>query len=107
MGRMKDFNLWLEETGRAEWCELTDTMVFNCDTNDPALWEEYLSASKDNGVVADDGEDLDSCDESSGMGVIIDDGDDDADDYWFDANGGLTSEAWDYLAYSDRNGDFV
>jgi len=115
MGRMKDYNLWLEETGKAHWCRLTNAMVFDVDANDPKVWEEYLESCKpqeDKGkpchrnkdVVADDGEDDDSC-ESSGYGVLVDDGEN--DEYWFEADGGLTGEAWDYLADSDANGEFI
>tara|TARA_R110000824_G_scaffold23583_3_gene84311 strand:- start:793 stop:1095 length:303 start_codon:yes stop_codon:yes gene_type:complete len=100
---MNDYNLWLEETGRTHWCELSNTMVVDVDINDPAIWEEYLS-SQHEGVTIDDGDDDDLCD-ASDVDVLIDDEDD--DEYWFEADGGLTGEAMNYLSEQDANGDFV
>jgi len=41
---------------------------------------------------------------------MIDDGDDmgwSPDDYWFNPDGGLTGDAYNFLAKTDSEGDFV
>ena len=49
MGRIKDFEMWLESRGLAEWDDLLDKMVHHCDINDPVLLENYRRELDANG----------------------------------------------------------
>ena len=117
MGAMNDFNLWLEEKGYAEWNELTDTLDYNVDTNDSAIWDEYMAqrgtvVEKQLPLFDDDEEFIE--DDTGDYDVIIDDGDDMelplGEDFTmplFDEHGGLTAEAYDLLYEMEQDGGFT
>ena len=113
MGAMNDFNLWLQEMGYAEWNELTDTLDYNVDTNDPAIWDEYMAQrgghTEEQLTLYDDDEDL--CDESHTPDVVWDDEEDwvRGDDTMplFDDDGGLTAEAYALLHELEQDGGFT
>ena len=45
MGAMKDFVIWCEEKGFAEWNDFTDQYDYNIDPNSKEIWDEYMLES--------------------------------------------------------------
>jgi len=128
MGVMKEFAMWMEEKGYAEWNDLLDWYDYHRDPNDPAVWDEYMSERKTNVEevqmdLFDDEEDFLPDDETD-SDVVVDDGDYDSpflprafmnapydDDEetlpLFDENGGLTAEAYNLLYELEQDGGFT
>jgi len=110
MSNMKDYAMWLDDRGIAVWDNNIGELVIPSGINvyTPALVSKYKNDKKWQGVELDD----DDCIIEEEEELIIDDGDlDDCawtpDDVWFNPDGGLTGEAYDFLATTDSQGDFI
>tara|TARA_Y100000310_G_scaffold294400_1_gene324836 strand:- start:314 stop:640 length:327 start_codon:yes stop_codon:yes gene_type:complete len=108
MSVMKDYYMWLEHKGYSA-DDSADADLVNEYKND-ADWHQTEPTPA--GLVRlDDGDYIVEDDDD---GYVIDDGDYDGpdmgwtpEDQWFRADGGLTGEAWDFLATTDSQGDFI
>ena len=106
MGAVKDYLMWLEHNGYSE--SDSDNDLINEYKNDVDWHQTEPSHART--VKLDDG---DYIVEDNDEGYVIDDGDDPEDmgwtpeDQWFRSDGGLTGEAWDFLATTDSEGDFI
>ena len=112
MSNMKDYMMWLDDRGIAEWNNSIGELVIPSGTNaySPELVDEYKDDENwhspkieidDDDFIIDDEEEL-----------IIDDGDMDdcaysPNEYWFNPDGGLTGDAYTFLHTTDLQGDFV
>ena len=110
MSNMKDYMMWLDNREIAVWDnvlgELLNPMGVNLHASH--LTEAYNNDAKWHGVELDD-EDFIIDDEEE---LIIDDGDlDDCawtpDEHWFQQQGGLTAEAFNFLYTLDSQGELV
>ena len=131
MSNMKDYMMWLDDRGIAEWNNAIGELIIPSGTNaySPELVDEYKDDAKWHFL---NDEDID--DQWNRMGgaynqptielddddyiiededeLIIDDGDlDDCawspDDYWFHSDGGLTGDAMNFLYTLDSQGELV
>jgi len=111
MSNMKDYMMWLDDRGTATWDNTLGELIVpdSVDIHNAELVNEYQNDSKWHDEPDDD--ELDDIEEEE---LIIDDGDYDAnevawtpDDVWFDHDGGLTGEAYEFLATTDSQGDFI
>jgi hypothetical protein len=110
MSNMKDYAMWLEHNGYAT-SESEDADLINEYKND-VDWHMPNPPSHSRMVKLDDG---DYIIEDDGDGYVIDDGDYDGpndmgwtpEENWFRPDGGLTGEAWEFLATTDSEGDFI
>jgi len=108
MGAVKDYLMWLEHNGYSE--SDSDDDLINEYKNDVDWHQTEPSHART--VKLDDG---DYIIEDDGDGCVIDDGDYEGpndmgwtpEDQWFHDDGGLTAEAWDFLATTDSQGDFI
>ena len=108
MGAVKDYYMWLEHNGYSE--RDSDDDLINEYKND-ADWHQP-NPSHARMVKMDDGDYIIEDDDD---GVVIDDGDYDGPEDmgwtpeadWFTPDGGLTGEAWEFLATTDSQGDFI
>jgi len=109
MGAVKDYLFWLEDRGLAAFDNTLEDFVY---TTENPMADDLIKEYKNDAVwhniepdeVVDDEEDFVVED------VMIDDGDDmgwSPDDYWFNPDGGLTGDAYNFLAKTDSEGDFV
>jgi len=112
MSNMKDYMMWLDDRGIAEWNNSIGELIIPSGINvySPQLVDEYKDDAKwhmptiktdDDDFIIDDEEEL-----------IIDDGDMDdcawtPDDYWFQQQGGLTADAYNFLYTLDSQGELV
>jgi hypothetical protein len=110
MSNMKDFMMWLDDRGIATWSNEIDELIVPEGTNiyAPALVAEYQSDNAWHHVEVDD----DDCIIEDEEELIIDDGDMDdcawtPDAYWFNPEGGLTGEAYNFLYTLDSQGELV
>jgi hypothetical protein len=112
MSNMKDYMMWLDDRGTATWDNTLGELIVpdSVDIHNAELVNEYQNDSKWHGDPDPDDDELDDIEEE----LIIDDGDYDAnevawtpDDVWFDHDGGLTGEAYEFLATTDSQGDFI
>ena len=105
MSAMKDYYMWLKHKGYN--AEDSDDDLINEYKND-ADWHQTVPSPQ--GLVEID--DADYIIEDDDDGIVIDDGDDPdmgwtPEDQWFREDGGLTGEAWEFLATTDSEGDFI
>jgi len=107
MSTMKDYMMWLDDRGIANWDDAIGELIVPSGVNvySPELVDEYRNAAP---VEIDD----DDCIIEDEEELIIDDGDlDDCawspDDYWFHSDGGLTGDAYNFLNTIDSKGEFV
>ena len=108
MGAVKDYLMWLEHNGYSE--SDSDDDLINEYKNDVDWHQTEPSHART--VKLDDG---DYIVEDDGDGYVIDDGDYDGPEDmgwtpeadWFTPDGGLTGEAWEFLATTDSQGDFI
>ena len=105
MSNMKDYAMWLDDRGIA-------IRPNGINVNDDSIIDEYQTDSKWHFAEPDD--DIISVEEKEEEELIIDDGDYDPDEvayspdeHWFHPDGGLTGDAYDFLASVDAQGDFV
>jgi len=107
---MKDYMMWLDDQGIATWDSSLGELIIPEGVNiyAPELVDRYKACAKWHDP------DDDELDEIEDGQTIIDDGDYDADEVawtpdelWFNPDGGLTGEAYDFLATIDSEGDFV
>ena len=112
MSNMKDYMMWLDDRGTATWDNNLGELIVpdSVDIHNAELVNEYQNDAKWHGDPDPDDDELDDIEEE----LIIDDGDYDADevawtpdDVWFNHDGGLTGEAYDFLATTDSQGDFI
>ena len=112
MSNMKDYVMWLDDRGVANWDTTIGELIVpeGTDVYSPELVDDYHDDAKwhdndyeldDDDYIIDDEEDL-----------LIDDGDlDDCvytpDDYWFTDEGGLTGDAQTFLHELDIQGELV
>ena len=117
MSNMKDYAMWLDDRGIATWCTAIGELIIPSGINvyESSIVTEYKNdadwhhAEPDESVLTDEDDFIIEDDDD---GVIIDDGDlDDCaytpDEYWFNPDGGLTGDAYNFLAKTDSQGDFV
>ena len=107
MSVMKDYDMWLKHKGYStddsadadlvneykndvDWHQTEPTPAGLVKLDD----DDYIIEDDDDGLVIDDGDDPDN------MGWT-------PEDQWIRADGGLTGEAWDFLATTDSKGDFI
>jgi len=108
MDIMRDYNMWLEHKGlSAVHQRMSNDDLMKKHKND-VDWHQTEPAmpvklDEDDYIIEDDDD-----------GLVIDDGDDDGpdlgwtpEDLWFCPDGGLTAEAWEFLATTDSEGDFI
>ena len=114
MSNMKDYVMWLDDLGVANWDNTTGELIIpeGTDVYAPELVDEYNHDAKwhDEDYSIDEDDML--IDEDDEQELIIDDGDlDDCvyspDDYWFRPDGGLTGDAMNFLYTIDSEGEFV
>jgi len=112
MSNMKDYAMWLDDRGIATWDTAIGELIIpnGINVNESSLVTEYKNDAEWHHIDPDDDDILDEEDED----LIIDDGDYDADEvawtpdeHWFHPDGGLTGDAYDFLAEVDLQGDFV
>ena len=110
MSNMKDYMMWLDDQGIATWDSSLGELIIPEGVNiyAPELVDRYKVSAEWHDP---DDDELDEIEEEK---LIIDDGDYDADEVawtpdelWFNPDGGLTGEAYDFLATTDSQGDFV
>jgi hypothetical protein len=102
---MKDYYMWLEHKGySADASEDADIVNEYKNDVDWHQTEPTKTQLDDDDYIIEDDDD----------GCVIDDGDDDVSDMgwtpendWFTPDGGLTGEAWEFLATTDSQGDFI
>ena len=112
MSNMKDFMMWLDDRGIATWDNTLGELIIPEGTNIifTELTDEYKSdASWHSPRIETDEDDYIIDDEEE---LIIDDGDMDdcawtPDDYWFQQQGGLTADAYNFLYTLDSQGELV
>ena len=135
MGAMKEFAMWMEEKGYAEWNDLHDQYDYHRNPSDHALWDEYMLerhnrvSDTEEQALLFDLEEGDICDETATSGVFVDDGQEEDHEWsgplhtwnpdeWmvtgsdatlplFDDHGGLTAEAFDLLYELEQDGGFT
>ena len=109
MSNMKDYMMWLDDRGIATWDNTIGELIVPDNTDTMEYVEEYRNDAK----WHDDPDDieLDDIEEDE---LIIDDGDYDpnevaylSNEHWFHPDGGLTGDAYEFLASVDAQGDFV
>jgi len=100
--------MWLDDRGIATWDNIINELIVPEGTDTMEYVEEYRNDAKWHDEPDDD--ELDDIEEE----LIIDDGDFDPDEVaispqelWFNPAGGLTGEAYEFLASVDAKGDFV
>ena len=110
MSNMKDYMMWLDNRGIATWDNTIGELVVPEGTDTMEYVEDYRTDAKWHDQPDDD--ELDDIEEEEEL--IIDDGDYDPnevayspDEHWFHPDGGLTGDAYDFLASVDAQGDFV
>ena len=131
MSNMKDYMMWLDDRGIAKWDTSIGELIIPNGTNvySPELVDEYKDDAKWHGVedqwnrgggayenaerkteiqVDDDDYIIEDDDEQ----LIIDDGDMDdcaytPEQYWFNPEGGLTGDAYNFLYTLDSQGELV
>ena len=112
MSNMKDYAMWLDDRGIATWDNSIGELVipYGVDIHDASTVDEYKSDTEWHNEEPDDDEILSEEEEE----LIIDDGDYDPDEvayspdeHWFHPDGGLTGDAYDFLASVDAQGEFV
>ena len=102
MSAMKDYYMLLKHKG------------YNADDSDNDLMNEYKNDADWHQTEPTKLDDDDYIIEDDDDGCVIDDGDDDVsdmgwtpEDNWFKPDGGLTGAAWEFLATTDSQGDFI
>ena len=110
MSNMKDYMMWLDDRGIATWCNDISELIIPEGVNvyTPELVDDYQSDKEWHHVEIDD----DDCIVEEEEELIIDDGDlDDCawtpDEYWFQQQGGLTADAYNFLHTLDSQGELV
>ena len=110
MSNMKDYMMWLDDRGIATWCNAIGELIIPEGVNiyTTELVDEYKS-DKDWHHVETDEDDYIIEEEDE---LIIDDGDlDDCawtpQDQWLNSDGGLTSDAYNFLHTLDSQGELV
>ena len=113
MSNMKDYMMWLDDHGVANWDNTIGELIIPEGLNiySPELVDEY-KADKDWRDPQNDDEDDDIILDEEEDELLIDDGDlDDCawspDDYWFTDEGGLTGDAQTFLHELDIQGELV
>ena len=111
MSNMKDYMMWLDDRGIATWDNTINELIVPKGTDTMEYVEEYRNDSKWHDEPEPDDDELDDIEEEE---LIIDDGDFDPNEVaispnelWFSPDGGLTGEAYEFLASVDAQGDFV
>ena len=116
MSNMKDYMMWLDDNNVAKWDMTIGELIIpdGVDVYDAETVARYNADSKWHGVerkteIELDDDDFIIEDEEE---LIIDDGDMDdcaysPDGQWFRPDGGLTGEAYEFLATTDSQGDFI
>ena len=112
MSNMKDYMMWLDDHGVANWDNTIGELIIpeGLDIYSPELVDEYQADEDWRHPQSDDDDFI--LDEDEDEELIIDDGDlDDCvyspDDYWFRPDGGLTGDAMNFLYTIDSEGEFV
>jgi len=110
MSTMKDYMMWLDDRGIATYSNEIGELIVPEGTNiyAPELVDEYEDEEKWRGIELDDDDYIIEDEEE----LLIDDGDlDDCaitpDAYWFQPEGGLTGDAYNFLHTIDSQGEFV
>ena len=110
MSTMKDYMMWLDDRGIATYSNEIGELIVPEGTNiyAPELVDEYEDDEKWRGIELDDDDYIIEDEEE----LLIDDGDlDDCartpDAYWFQPEGGLTGDAYNFLHTIDSQGEFV
>jgi len=112
MSNMKDYIMWLDDRGVANWDNSIGELIIpeGHDIYAPELVDEYRDdESWHSPTVKTDDEDFIIDDDEE---LIIDDGDlDDCvwspDEFWFTEDGGLTGDAQNFLHELDIQGELV
>ena len=109
MSNMKDYMMWLDNRGVANWDNSIGELIIPEGTNiyAPELVDEYKEEKRPDVELDEDDYIIDEEEE-----LLIDDGDMDdcawsPDDYWFHADGGLTGDAMNFLYTLDSQGELV
>jgi len=112
MSNMKDYAMWLDDSGIAFWDNTIGELVVpdSVDIYDTNLVEQYHDDAKWHGIEIEIDEDDYIIDEEEEL--IIDDGDlDDCaqtpESYWFSPDGGLTGDAYNFLYNADVQGELI
>ena len=110
MSTMKDYMMWLDDRGIATWSNEIGELIVpqGTDIYAPSTVNAYKDDSKWHGVELDDDDYIIDEEEE----LIIDDGDMDhcaytPDSYWFQPEGGLTGDAYNFLYTLDSQGELV
>jgi hypothetical protein len=110
MSNMKDYMMWLDDKGIATLDSSLGELIVPEGTDTMEYVEDYRTDAKWHDRPEDD--ELDDIEEEEEL--IIDDGDFDPDEVaispneqWFNPDGGLTGDAFEFLASVDAQGDFV
>ena len=110
MSTMKDYMMWLDDRGIATWNNEIGELIVPEGTNiyAPSLVDDYKDDSKWHGVEVDDDDYIIEDEEE----LLIDDGDMDdcaytPETYWFQPEGGLTGDAYNFLYTLDSQGELV
>lgn len=110
MSNMKDFMMWLDDRGVATWDNTIGELIVpeGVDIYATELINDYQSDGPWRGVETDEDDYIIDEEEE----LIIDDGDlDDCawtpDEYWFQQQGGLTADAYNFLYTLDSQGELV
>ena len=115
MGAVKDYYMWLEHNGYSER-DSDDDLIAEYKNDEE--WHQTQPShgamiNRNNFIEEEDGDYF--IEEDDDDGIVIDDGDYEGpndmgwtpEEQWFRPDGGLTGEAWDFLATTDSQGDFI
>ena len=115
MSNMKDYMMWLDDRGVANWDNSIGELIIpeRTDVYAPELVDEYHNDGKwhDTDYELDDDEDMIE-DDNDDNGLMDDDDLGDyyewtPNEYWFTECGGLTADAQTYLHDLDSKGELV
>lgn len=113
MSNMKDYAMWLDDRGIAVWNNTIDELVIPSGTDiyDSHIVDEYKHDSKRHMPELDDDDEL-IIDEEEEEDFLDDEELGDSigwtpEENWFQSDGGLTADAYIFLANIDLQGDFV
>ena len=112
MSNMKDYAMWLDDRGIAVWDNNIGELVIPSGINihDSTIVDEYKHDSnwhmpepEDDELIIDEEEEEDFLDDEE-LGDSIEWT---PEENWFQPDGGLTADAYIFLANTDLQGDFV
>jgi hypothetical protein len=97
MSAMKDYLMWLESKGIAEYDEYQDEWHFTVEDSESEELIEQYNTDEEWHTPESDQHLLENPDEWGWS----------PEDFWFQEDGGLTADAKDHLYQNDTEGDFV